>query len=74
MTNWIKCSDELPEIGDYSVLVYFSKYGDVDMVHVVDYFSNITDGLDSDGNQLYTKWYLHRKITHWMPLPEPPKE
>ena len=74
MSNWIKCSDELPELGDYSVLVCFSEDGTVIMAHVEDYFADMTAGVDSDGKQLYTKWYLHKGVTHWVPLPEPPKE
>lgn len=72
--KWIKCSKELPELGDYSVLVYFSERGGIDVVHVEDYFGDITSGVDENGNQLYTKWYLSRGVTHWMPLPEPPEE
>lgn len=22
----------------------------------------------------HRNWFLHQKVTHWMPLPEPPKE
>lgn len=68
---WRKCSDELPELGDYAVLAYWAD-GGIDMVHVEDQFRDITNGLDAAGKQLYTKWYLTSGITHWMPLPEPP--
>lgn len=71
--EWIKCDEKLPEIRDDSVIVYFSETGGVECVHIMEYFENITSGRDSDGNQLYTKWYLIQKVTHWMPLPEPPK-
>lgn len=71
---WIKCSDRLPEKGDYNVLVYFSKLDSIDMVHVEDYFDDITAGLDENGNQLYTKMYLSNDVTHWTPLPEPPHD
>ena len=81
--EWIKCSDELPESRDDSVLVCsitgsedgkgFPK-GGFDMVHIQDYFDDITDGIDEDGNQKYTKWYLTQGITHWMPYPELPTE
>ena len=72
--KWIACEDELPEIRDDSVLVYFPKYDCVDMVHIEDWFKDITAGLDDNGNQLYTKWYKSQGVTHWHPLPEPPTE
>lgn len=82
--EWIKCSDRLPESKDDSVLVCsvtgsgegnhgFPK-GGFDMVHIQDYFDDITNGFDKDGNQLYTKWYLSQGITHWMPYPDLPTE
>ncbi|MER1814591.1 DUF551 domain-containing protein [Proteus mirabilis] len=69
--GWIRCDERLPELGDYSVLAYWS-HGGMDMVHVEDYFSDITNGLDENGNQMYTKWYLSQKVTHWQPMPEEP--
>ena len=70
--QWIACNNELPKLGDYSVLVYFSENDSIDMVHVEDYFKDITAGHDEKGNQAYTKWYMWQKVTHWMPLPSPP--
>lgn len=72
MAEWIKCSDRLPEIKDDSVLAFFEANGSIDMVHIEDYFSDITNGCDEAGNQIYAKWYLSAGITHWMPLPEAP--
>lgn len=74
MSEWISVSDRLPELVDDSVLAYFSEYDSIDMVHIEEYFGDITCGLDADGNQLYTKWYISKNITHWMPLPEPPNQ
>jgi hypothetical protein len=71
MNEWIECAKQLPEIEDNSVLVYFS-HGGIDMVHIEDYFMDITSGFDDKGQQLYTKWYLVQGVTHWMPLPTPP--
>jgi len=73
MDNWTKVETGLPAIGDYSVLAYFDN-GGMDMVHVQDYFGDITAGLDSDGTQLYTKWYIRAGITHWMPMPGEPHD
>ncbi|WP_072205616.1 DUF551 domain-containing protein [Klebsiella aerogenes] len=82
--EWIKCSDRLPESKDDLVLVYSATGGKIkpygfpvggyDAVHTQDYFDDITSGLDKDGNQQYTKWYLSQGITHWMPFPTPPSE
>ncbi len=65
--------DELPEIKDDSVLVHFEN-GCIETVHIVDYFGDIGDGVDADGVQLYTKWYLSQPVTHWMELPKPPQK
>jgi hypothetical protein len=73
MNNWIKCSDRIPEIRDDSVLVYFADNDSIDMVHIHDYFKDITAG-KIDGVQQYTKWYKSQKVTHWMELPDRPEE
>ena len=73
MSEWISVDDRLPESKDDSVLAYFSENGGIDMVHIQDYFDDITNGVDDDGNQLYTKWYISQGVTHWMPLPQPPE-
>jgi hypothetical protein len=72
--DWIKCSDKIPEMKDDSVLAYFSENGGMGMVHIKDYFEDITCGLDGTGRQLYTKFYLSQGVTHWMPMPEPPSD
>ena len=70
--EWISVEDRLPESKDDGVLVYFSKTGSVETVHIQDYFDDITAGIDEDGTQSYSKWYKSKKVTHWMPLPDPP--
>lgn len=60
--TWISVKDRLPEVGDYSVLCAFSN-GSIEpirMEHVEDWAQGLRDD------------YL--TITHWMPLPDPPKE
>ena len=85
MAGWIKCSERLPESRDELVLVcsttgadgwpnYGFPKGGYDMVHIQDYFDDVTDGLDEDGNQKYTKMYLSAGITHWMEYPALPSE
>ncbi|HFG7032431.1 DUF551 domain-containing protein [Acinetobacter baumannii] len=72
--EWISVEDQLPEIADASILAHFQS-GSIETVHIEDWFKDITSGVDDDGNQRFTKWYLKASntITHWMPLPEPPK-
>ena len=70
--GWVMCADSLPELGDYSVLCYFAETDAVEMVHVEDYFRDITAGIGEDGEQLWTKWYLSVGITHWHEMPRPP--
>lgn len=64
MINWVSIEEKLPQLGDYSVLIWFEN-GAWDMAHVEDWFGDITNGLDENGVQKYTKWYLKQGITHW---------
>lgn len=73
MSEWISVKTRLPELGDYSVLAHFD-HGGMAMVHVMDYFAPMTAGLDEVGEQKYTKWYISQGVTHWMDMPEPPKD
>lgn len=72
--QWVPCSERLPELRDDAVLVYWPANGAIETVHIQDWFGDMTAGVDADGNQLYAKWYLSQGVTHWMPLPEPPKD
>lgn len=73
LPQWIPVSERLPELRDDSVLVYFSETGSIETVHIEDYFADITAGFDPNtGEQLYTKWFISQKVTHWMPLPPAP--
>ena len=75
MNKWISVKDRLPKSKDDSVLVYFGDctIKGIDMVHIQDYFDDITNGLDGYKKQLYTKFYINQGITHWTLLPEPPE-
>ena len=56
-SEWISVEERLPEIGQ-SVLVYSSKY-----YPVVECRDLVT----------YMRMGNYSGVTHWMPLPEPPK-
>lgn len=79
--KWIKCEDKIPKLKDDSVLVYWGKisglksapaFGSIETVHIEDYFSPISAGLDKKGNRVWTRWYKSQGVTHWMELPDPP--
>ena len=72
--EWISVKEKLPESKDDSVIVYFARNRTIGMVHIQDYFDDITNGIDKNFNQLYTKWYISQGVTHWMSLPEIPKD
>ena len=65
MAEWISVNDRLPENSD-SVLV-FGKYicgGSIDMA----WCNSVTKTFYSEEES-----HLLDNVTHWMPLPEPPK-
>ena len=64
MIDWIRIEERTPELGDYSVLIWF-EHGAWDMVHVEDWFGDITNGFDEHGVLQYAKWYLKQPVTHW---------
>jgi len=70
--EWVSVDDRLPELKDDSVLAVWD-HGGYDMVHIEDYFSDITAGISPGGEQLYTKMYISSGITHWMHYPDLPK-
>lgn len=58
MGEWIKCSEWMPELGA-TVLVYMDA-----PVHSATAYAVTT----------YDKYgFSHSRVTHWMPLPEPPE-
>lgn len=69
--NWISVKDQLPPINTNVILYDGSEVFSGDM--------NINfEGKQYWGNQpcdgMCYGWYKKNPITHWMPLPEPPKD
>jgi len=64
--HWISVEERLPESGE-RVLIMFKPFEDDE---------NISIGwLTKSGFDCYDdSVYFFRSVTHWMPLPEPPKE
>ena len=59
--EWISVKDALPKDNEY-VLVYDSNNG----------FYNIDCFYNGDWLEIHDYWTEDVKVTHWMPLPEPP--
>lgn len=74
-SRWVSVEDRLPETDDWVLVWYCDKDGDF-FATVGKYKEWKPTGerywyTDVDNNE--TAW-PPVKITHWMPLPEPPKE
>ncbi|ENA8544302.1 DUF551 domain-containing protein [Escherichia coli] len=76
--GWISCSDRMPEMGErqYYVLAadfknnYPPSIPNTQVGVYGDWFNDVNPTWDDgDGEDLHLK-----EVTHWMPLPEPPKE
>lgn len=71
MSEWIKCSDKLPEIGECVLAAFL---GSIEILILIDDM-NFYDP-DYVRNS-YGRWYASRSsfpVTHWMNLPELPDE
>ncbi|HAL1512887.1 ead/Ea22-like family protein [Escherichia coli] len=76
--GWISCSERMPEMGERQCYVLAADFKNnyppnIPNTQVGVYGDWFNDGNptwdDGDGEDLYLK-----EVTHWMPLPEPPKE
>ena len=67
MGEWIRVEDRLPRYNRH-VLTFTPTMA---MPIVVDQYCGYWG--DDDDDEWYEGWWSKRKITHWMPLPEPPK-
>lgn len=61
MSEWINCDDRLPELGanymNETVLVFYGEIGSINI-----------------NSMMSDRWLVNGdKVTHWMPLPQPPE-
>lgn len=76
--GWVSCSERMPEMGSQQCYVlaadfrnhYWPNLPNTQVGVFGDWFSDGNPTWDDgDGNDLHLK-----EVTHWMPLPEPPKQ
>ena len=67
--EWISVKERLPELGE-EVLVYYHWITPPEKASIT------RDSMHIHDRSMKPVWGKHRndKVTHWMPLPEPPKE
>lgn len=71
--NWISVKDRLPKLKDgksEQILVYGKSEDDEYIITKAIFYSNEFDECWESGDLREG----HLDVTHWMPLPEPPKE
>ena len=75
--EWISVKDRLPALDETVLLFdYQEMWGDYNTDVRVGYLSEFTTRKNSDGIVNYPEWggtEFAFNITHWMPIPEPPK-
>lgn len=64
--RWIPVTERLPEAGE-RVLCYCRA-------NIYEVMKMRTDGAWVHNDKVYDSAYMSGFVTHWMPLPEPPKE
>ena len=76
--NWISVGDKLPKDGDYVLCIH--EGGNQHVMRFTERFKNriswVKCFLHHDGCGQFQEFYDiedYCEITHWMPLPEPPK-
>ena len=75
MSDWISVEDRLPEEGPVLVRWVGEFFGHEDPRTDVGYYDDPADYDDPDDGQGWLFWRHEQeiKVTHWMPLPEPPR-
>ena len=78
--EWISVKDRLPEDSGYYLVVYRDKYnGSISIAFDMYVKCNIGEWWESEFACDITKQFLwvaklqEQEVTHWMPLPQPPK-
>ncbi len=73
MTEWIKCSERIPNLGEAVMISWNGENFDSDAFydHSLSKWQTILE-IIYDGEEIIGD--PERKITHWMPLPKPPEE
>jgi len=66
MPRWIPATERLPDAGE-RVLCYCRA-------NIYEVMKMRTDGAWVHNDRVYDSAYMSGFVTHWMPLPEPPKE
>lgn len=67
---WHRVEDKLPESGEFGEIVLACN--DVGTVNAA--FLSSSGKWYAANNTMYDAWTWMPNVTHWMPLPEPPKE
>ena len=67
---WHRVEEELPESGEFGEIVLACN--DVGTVNAA--FLSSRGKWYAANNTMYDSWTWMPNVTHWMPLPEPPKE
>lgn len=70
MTDWIKCSERMPEETNKFYLVFINDHWAVDYLHRGTPASNNEPVWDLEWHQAVSG----NNVSHWMPLFKPPKE
>ena len=70
-TRWIPCSERMPESNLELLVIVSGKVGNITLVNSVE-----IGNFDRDEGWILEMWpeWEEPNVTHWMPLPEPPKE
>ena len=78
--EWIPVKDRLPEDSGYYLVVYRDKYnGSISIAFDIYVKCNVGEWWESEFACDITKQFLwaaklqEQEVTHWMPLPQPPK-
>lgn len=69
--GWIPCKVELPKETQKSYLIYYKRHGGLNGCYNLSFVSK--DYFMSDKRWEIEDRFPDAKVTHWQPLPQPPK-